>query len=96
MPKVYVTNLAGYDYSPAEIYGDMIYMSRGYIKPQDLNKQIIKVQAIISESERDDFLLLSGNNLICALALQHWMTIHNACQIIHWDSENKKYLRMDI
>lgn len=75
--KVYVTNYnAQYDYNDAEQYGELVMMSQGFIpshKLDDLFKNFENYAKIASD---DDFLLLSGSNLVCVLAAIAWNRHH--------------------
>ena len=74
MPKVFITNYnPAYDYSKADELGETIMMSSGYIPEYKL----AALEATFSEYARKanitDYLLLSGSNIVSALAAAAWM-----------------------
>lgn len=86
--KVYVTNFTGFEYSEAEKFGEMVFMTEGYVDFKNINKVTEKLAFFIQKSKPDDYLLLSGNNLLCAIALHHWLMFHGTCKVLHWQLKN--------
>lgn len=74
MPKVYVTNYNGnYDYSKAEEYGELIHMTQGFIPGSRYDSSMKTFENYAKTASDDDYLLLSGSNLVCALAVAAWL-----------------------
>jgi len=89
--KVYVTNNSGYPYEKAERFGELIFLTRGYMYYNKIDEVIKKLGNIIDEASEDDYLCLSGNNFICALAFHLWAKEHQICRVLHWDQDAKDY-----
>lgn len=89
--RVYVTNNSGYPYDKAKEYGELVFLTRGYMYYNDIDDIIKKIGNIISEASEDDYLCLSGNNFICALALHLWSNNKGICKILHWDQDTRDY-----
>ena len=71
--KIFVTNYNGnYDYSAAEKHGELVFMTHGYIPMHRFDSAMKSFENYAKESGPDDKLLLSGSNLICALAVLAW------------------------
>lgn len=96
MPKVFVANHSGYDYEKAEKHGELIFMTQGYVNYKKLDSLIKKLCAQIDTSSPEDFLLLSGNNFLCALALQRWAARHGLCNILHYNPDKADYDRYNL
>jgi hypothetical protein len=90
--KVLVTNHSGYPYEAAEKFGEIIFMTNGYIKLDDLDKIRSKLVQFIAQTEATDYLVLSGNNVLCALAVLAWKERHGYVNILHWASDRKDYI----
>ena len=74
MPTVYITNYnPDYDYSTADELGETVIMSRGFIPEYKLKSLENTFNAYAKESQPDDYLLLSGTNIVAALAAAVWM-----------------------
>ena len=75
--KVWVTNHnAAYDYSNAEQFGELVYMSQGFIPSNKLDNLFETFENYAKTASENDLLLLSGSNLVCALAAIAWNRHH--------------------
>jgi hypothetical protein len=91
MSKVYVTNFSGYTYDKADSYGELIYITKGFVNIGNINELKKRLNTFITQTDKDDYLLLSGNNLLCALALHLWINHHSNCKVLHWNGLTKSY-----
>lgn len=89
--KVYVTNYAGHDYSVAEKFGKLVFVTRGYISFQSLDRVKYAVSEGIKGSEPEDYLLLSGTSIICVLAAIAWYHLHKYVRLLVWDMKGDCY-----
>lgn len=88
---VYVTNFTGHEYTNAEQYGELVYLTKGFVSFDNLNSIKSRVSEFIKQANNEDYLLLSGNNLICALATNLWLNYHTQCKILHWNGLKREY-----
>jgi len=71
--KVYITNFnSDYDYSEAEKLGETVLMSSGYIPEYKLKSLEASFAIYALQSTEEDFLLLSGSNIVTAIAAAVW------------------------
>jgi hypothetical protein len=89
--KVYVTNFSGYTYEKADSYGELIFITQGFVNIENVNDLRAKLTSFIRNANERDYLLLSGNNLLCGLAIHIWLDIHNSCKVLHWNGLKKGY-----
>jgi len=68
MSKVFVINKGPHDYSPAEKYGELVYLTEGPVDKFDLYENKRRIQAILLFFNSDDYILLTG------LASLHFIT----------------------
>ena len=59
-PKVYVVNQAGHDFSAAERYGDIVFLSRGTQNKFAVGGMYRSFAEILEHSKPDDYLLTTG------------------------------------
>lgn len=74
MPRVFITNDSGQDYSAAEQYGDLIKLTKGpcnIFHPEDVKTQIESKLYENKFNNKVDFVLLAGAALPCALLFAH-------------------------
>lgn len=91
-PKVYVTNYNGnYDYSSAESYGELINMTQGFIPFHRYDAVLNTFENYAKTANENDYLLLSGSNLVCALAVSAWIKHRGSARLLQhgkaWDEK---------
>lgn len=67
MPRVYIPNKSGHDYSDAERFGELVFLTEGLLNAFDAN---ILYQTLIegmTDAEENDFLLIASLNIMNAL-----------------------------
>lgn len=90
--RVYVTNFAGHDYTQAEKWGELYWITKGYISFHSLDRVKYRVCESVQSSEPEDWLLLSGIPMICVVATSYWMWKHNKCKmLVHDKKRNGEY-----
>jgi hypothetical protein len=83
MPKVYVTNYnPNFQYDAAEEFGDVIYMTEGVQSKAKMSKLYDVFKAFAQRASEEDFVMLSGTNLVCAIATSAWLSIHPRMNVL--------------
>lgn len=91
-PRVFVTNFAGHDYSEAEKYGEIVWITRGYISFHSLDRVKYRICEEVDKSTSEDWLLLSGIPIVCVLAALYWQWKHNKVKLlVHDKKKNGEY-----
>ena len=71
MPKVFITNDTGHDYSPAKYFGELIFMTKGLVPRTRISLMLRTFNEYLKESTSKDYILQSGpsvlNSIACAL-----------------------------
>lgn len=97
MPKVYVTNFSGYTYDNASVFGEeIIYITNGYVDFKKIEEVTAKVKSFINQATPNDYLLLSGNNLLCCIASHYWLMRHGLCKILHYNKFQDSYVEYEL
>jgi len=85
-PRVFITNYAGHTYDGARQYGNLVALTKGYVSFGSLDRMKYNVfERILKDTEREDWLLLSGVPIISAIAAMLWFTYHGKCKMLIWD-----------
>lgn len=90
-PKVYVTNFAGHDYSKAEVYGEVVPLTRGNLDFGSLDRVKFYLAEQIAKSHHDDYVALSGSSFIAVAVCILWMTLHGRIKILNYDKLTNSY-----
>lgn len=84
MAAVYVTNKAGLDFTAASKWGELNFITQGYVNFGDVEKLSLKINEVIMDSKPEDFLVLAGNNLLCVMVAIIWLRKHGRLNVLHW------------
>jgi hypothetical protein len=95
-PKVWVANFGGHNYSTAEEFGELNFLTRGYVSLGSLDRLFYDVAQSINKTHREDYLLLSGLLAINAVAALTWMHVHSKVKLLVWDQKLKRYRPLEI
>ena len=89
--RVYVSNYAGHNYTKAETYGELRFITKGYVNFSDRDRLIYDLAMKISDSRPDDYLLLSGHLIVNIVVFHLWLVKHNRCRVMSWSNRWSKY-----
>lgn len=89
MAKVYIINRgAGHDFTPAEEFGTLVYLSEGTIKPFDTGDMHRQFSAILALSGPNDYILLTSLTVMCVLAACIFVAKHNCLNLLIYSKGN--------
>ena len=88
---VFVANFAGHDYTAAEKYGTLKYVTRGYISFNSLDRVKFQCAEGIKDSTPEDFLLVSGTAIVNAITALAWIAKHGVVQLLNFDARSGDY-----
>jgi len=101
-PKVFVTQETRYDFGPAEVFGDVVFVTRddlNNLRQSQHNETIVaRVKDALKNYDPEfDWLVISGSPYIAALV---FMLIGRKrpqhVQILRWDNRDFKYVPLHI
>lgn len=82
MAKVYVVNKSSHDFSSAEKFGELIFMTSGRMSRFGTNDMIRKFKESMIDSDKDDYLLLCSLNVMNALACSVFAQKHSTLNLL--------------
>ena len=65
--KVFIVNKSYHDYSEAEKFGELIFMSEGSINRYSASKIFRIFEPFIKESKKTDYILLTSMTIMCSI-----------------------------
>lgn len=97
MAKVFITNFCGYDYTTANEFGELVALTSGKINkavnPLTIAKQLgNKIKA----ASPDDFVLLSGSQIVTVLIVVHWLKVHGVIRLLSYNQTRKRYEEVNL
>lgn len=84
-PHVYVVNDSGHDFSAARKYGELIFLTEGYVPWDRVNHFYRQAARTLAYSRPEDWLLMTGPNSIREAAAGIMARLHGQINILVWD-----------
>lgn len=89
--KVFITNFQDMDFSPAEKFGELVFITKGYQYLGDLEKVRNQLSRYVDMSAPTDYLVLNGPSVIIAMLSVLWFVKHGYINMLAWDNATKSY-----
>lgn len=90
---VYAVNYSALNYSNAEQFGEVVYMTKGVLDLDKLDYYDSIISKYLQDSVEEDMLLFSGSNLVCGIALKNWLKLHPTCTVLYWEKKKREYCK---
>lgn len=85
MPKVFVTNRGGHDYTAAERFGELVYISDGLLRKDQTSQMFRLCQEAMGDSSADDHLLITSLASLCSIAAGYLVAKHGRLNLLVWN-----------
>lgn len=82
MPKVYVLNRGAHDYSMAERFGELVYLSDGMLGRVATGQMYRMLYEGLADAQPEDFILLSSLTTLCSIATGIMVAKHGAVNLL--------------
>ena len=88
--KVYVINRSGHDFSDAERFGELIYLSEGTFDPWSVNSMYRQFSEAMKDSKSSDYILPTGLSIMIGVAFAVFSSKHNKLNLLLF--KNNRYI----
>ena len=92
MPKVYVINRSAHDYSGAERWGDIAFLSEGPVNRYATNKIYRMSKEVLAKSNPDDYILLTGLTVMAVIASAIFAVRHKRLNLLIFRPNSHSYV----
>jgi len=82
MAKVFVINKSCHDFSAAEGYGELVFMTEGSVDRFNTSKMFRIFKPFLDASSPEDYLLLTGMTIMCAVACSMFASRHGKINLL--------------
>ena len=83
-PKVYIINKGGHDYSPAQEFGELVFLTEGTINVFAVSNMYRTMSDVINASSADDYLLLCGPPTLQSIACSMFTFKHGRLNLLQY------------
>lgn len=95
MPKVFIPNRSIHDFSPAEPFGELVYLSTGNMNCFQTSRAYRKFWPLMKDSDPEDYLLVTGLPMLSLVAAYILIMKHRRLNLLLFRTDSaggKKYL----
>lgn len=89
--NVFIANFQNRDFSPAEKFGEAIFVTKGYVPLDDMTKVRNNLKKFVDLSSQHDYLILNGPSVVVTLLSLLWFTKHGYINVLSWDGKDNSY-----
>ncbi len=92
MAKVYVVNNTNHDYSKAEQYGELVYVTKGKLPIFKTNTVRAMLEKGLVKFTKDDYLLISGPVIVNIMAATILYNKFDTVKFLIFDAKQQDYV----
>jgi len=92
MAKVYVVNNTNHDYSKAEQYGELVYITKGKLPIFKTNTVRAMLEKGLVKFTKDDYLLISGPAIVNVMAATILYNKFDTVKFLIFDAKQQDYV----
>ena len=92
MAKVYVVNNTNHDYSKAEQYGELVYITKGKLPIFKTNTVRAMLEKGLVKFTKDDYLLISGPAIVSVMAATILYNNFDTVKFLIFDAKQQDYV----
>jgi hypothetical protein len=92
MPTVFITNKSPHDFTPAERFGKIVYLSKGMFDPYSIGRMYRLFSEGLKYSEKTDYILLTGLTVMNTVASVVFSLKHHRLNLLLYDLERNRYV----
>lgn len=82
MPNIFITNRGSHDYSQAERFGTLVFMSDGSYSRFQTGRIYRRFEQFLATSKSDDLVLVSGLTVMTAIAVAMMAVKHGKVNLL--------------
>jgi hypothetical protein len=92
MNRVFVINKSCHDFSKAQAWGQLVYLTEGNLNRYNTSSMFRQFEEAIKSSSSTDYLLLSGMTIMSTLAAAMFAAKHHRLNLLIWKSDKQDYI----
>ena len=96
MRKVLVINRSCHDFSKAERFGELVYLTEGNLNRYNTSSMYRQFEKEIKNSKPEDLILLSGMTIMSTIASAMFSARHKRLNLLIWKSDKQDYIERTI
>jgi hypothetical protein len=91
-PVVWIINMGGHNYKPAEVLGRLMPLTKGNVNHFNLDRLMVSIAPKMDMATVEDYLLVSGTPILNGLIISMWLTKFGKANLLQWSQQQNKYV----
>lgn len=92
MQRVYIPNNSGHDFSDAESYGELVFVTEGLVSKFNINQMYRKAADSMEDSDPEDYVLITGLSQITGICIAVFAYLHGRINLLIYDAKEEEYI----
>lgn len=88
--KVFVTNKSAHDYSDAERFGELLYITDGHVDRFNTSHMARVIKKALENSSPEDYIIITSLTIICSICCSLFVHKHGTLNLLLY--KNGKYI----
>lgn len=84
LPKIYISNAGGHDFSKAKVFGELVKLSEGLFPLSSLGSMIRLFTPIVKNSSPNDYILICGPTSMNLILGGLFILKHHRINLLIW------------
>ena len=90
MPTVYCVNKSTHDFSDAERFGELHFLSEGALKKTEVTQMARMFSEHLKDSTIEDYILITGMSVMSSIACSIFVSLHKRLNLLIYNG--RKYV----
>ena len=82
MSKVFVVNKSAHDFSEAEKYGELVFVTKGRLNRFNVNDMHRQAMEVLKQSEKGDYIVPCSLNILNSIVCSSFAVLHGRLNIL--------------
>jgi hypothetical protein len=95
MPSVFIVNKSFHDFSEAEKYGKLIFLSEGSMDRYEVNNMARQFESYLKDSSPEDYIVPCSLNVMNSIACAMFAVRHNTLNLLLY-KQGKGYIERNL
>lgn len=93
---MWLVNQAGHDYTKLNRWGRVMPMTTDMVNPFAVDRNLLLLSHRVKLAHEDDFIAISGLQILNALVLLLWLRRFPRVNILQWSKRNGDYVHLTL
>jgi len=91
MNKVHVVNKNNQNFTKLDEFGEVRYITDGFINTGDINLLIYSIVSKLEEIRKDDYIVLTGPIILNVIIAHYMLSTYGSMNILTWSRSKLSY-----